>query len=104
MYCLYCVSTKNQVVENDIPMQKTACRDFALQQPGWYIKREFMELGVSGYRLSLEDRDQLQELKACAERKEFDVLLEFDRLGRRERTFVHIASTKCYRFESQAML
>ena len=86
VYCLYRVSTKNQVIENDIPMQKTACHDFALQQPGWYIKREFLELGVSGYKLSLEDRDQLQELKACAERKEFDVLLVFmfDRLGRRE--------------------
>lgn len=65
-------------------MQRMACRDFALQQPGWFIKREFMELGVSGYKVSADDRDQLQELKACALRNEFDVLLVFmfDRLGR----------------------
>ena len=45
-----------------------------------------MELGVSGYKVSADDRDQLQELKACALRNEFDVLLVFmfDRLGRRD--------------------
>ena len=86
VYCLYRVSTKNQVEENDIPMQRSACCDFVSRKPGWFIKREFMELGVSGFKTSANDRDQLQELKACAERKEFDVLLVFmfDRLGRRD--------------------
>ena len=86
VYCLYRVSTKSQVEENDIPMQRSACRDFVSRKPGWFIKREFMELGVSGFKTSANDRDQLQELKACAERKEFDVLLVFmfDRLGRRD--------------------
>lgn len=86
VYCLYRVSTKNQVEENDIPMQKVACHQFADSQAGWIIKREFYELGVSGYKTPASQRDQIQELKACAERGEFDVLLVFmfDRLGRRD--------------------
>lgn len=86
LYCLYRVSTKNQVDHNDIPMQRNACREFVAEQSGWIIKKEFMEMGVSGFKVSAEDRDQLQELRMCAERKEFDVLLVFmfDRLGRRD--------------------
>lgn len=86
VYCLYRVSTKNQVDHNDIPMQRNACREFVAEQSGWIIKKEFMKMGVSGFKVSAEDRDQLQELRMCAERKEFDVLLVFmfDRLGRRD--------------------
>ena len=86
VYCLYRVSTMNQVDENDIPMQRLACHEFVSQNPGWFIRREFYERGVSGYKVSADERDQLQELKACALRKEFDVLLVFlfDRLGRRD--------------------
>ncbi len=29
VYCLYRVSTKGQVDHDDIPMQRTACREFA---------------------------------------------------------------------------
>ncbi len=86
VYCLYRVSTKNQVDENDIPMQRLACHEFVSQNPGWFIRREFYERGVSGYKVFANDRDQLQELKACALRKEFDVLLVFlfDRLKKME--------------------
>lgn len=86
VYCLYRVSTMNQVEKDDIPMQRTACHEFVASKPGWYIKREFMEKGISGFKVSAEDRDQLQELRKCAERKEFDILLVFmfDRLGRRD--------------------
>lgn len=86
VYCLYRVSTKSQVEENDIPMQKVACHQFADSHTGWIIKKEFYELGVSGYKIPASQREQLQELKACAERGEFDVLLVFmfDRLGRRD--------------------
>ena len=86
VYCLYRVSTKGQVDHDDIPMQKQACREFAEKQTGWMIKKEFMEKGISGYKVSAEDRDQIQELKIAAERGEFDVLLVFmfDRLGRRD--------------------
>ena len=84
VYCLYRVSTKGQVDKNDIPMQKQACREFAERQRGWVIKKEFQEKGVSGFKVSADDRDAVQELKTAALRKEFDILLVFmfDRIGR----------------------
>ena len=84
VYCLYRVSTKGQVDKNDIPMQKQACREFAARQRGWIIKKEFQEKGVSGFKISANDRDAVQELKTAALKGEFDVLLVFmfDRIGR----------------------
>lgn len=60
--CLYRVSTKGQVdkAENDIPMQKKACHEFA-ESKGWTIIKEHAELGVSGFKVSAADRDELQE-------------------------------------------
>lgn len=83
VYCLYRVSTKGQVDKDDIPMQKTACREFS-ERNGWTILKEFQEKGVSGFKVSASDRDAIQDLKLAAEKKEFDVLLVFmfDRIGR----------------------
>ena len=84
-YCLYRVSTVGQVdkVKDDIPMQREICREFAERQ-GWIIGKEFLEKGVSGYKVSAAKRDAIQDLKAAALRKEFDILLVFmfDRIGR----------------------
>ena len=67
--CLYRVSTKGQVdkAENDIPMQKKACHEFA-ESKGWTII------------------DELEGIKREAEKHEFDILLVFmfDRLGRKD--------------------
>lgn len=86
-YCLYRVSTKKQVdkAKDDIPMQKIACTEFA-EQNGWIIAKEFYEKGVSGFKVSANDRDAIHELKEAALNHEFDVLLVymFDRLGRRD--------------------
>ena len=85
VYVLYRVSTKKQVdkQKDDIPMQKIACREF-VEEKGWVIVKEFYEKGVSGFKVSANDRDAIQELKEAALNKEFDVLLVymFDRLGR----------------------
>ncbi|MBP3857014.1 MAG: recombinase family protein [Ruminiclostridium sp.] len=84
-YCLYRVSTVGQVdkVKDDIPMQRQVCHEFAERQ-GWIIGKEFLEKGVSGFKVSAAKRDAIQELKTAAERKEFDILLVFmfDRIGR----------------------
>ena len=85
--CLYRVSTKGQVdPQDDIPMQRRECLDFIRKQPDWKFSGELMEKGVSGYKVSVNKRDAIQEMRARAERREFDVLLVFmfDRLGRRE--------------------
>lgn len=88
VYTLYRVSTKKQVdiQKDDIPMQRIACHDFVGLKPDWVIMKEFEEKGVSGYKVSAENRDAIQDLKEAALNREFDILLVFmfDRLGRME--------------------
>ena len=67
VYCLYRVSTNKQVDHDennqaDIPMQRKACHDFAAKM-GWVIVGEEQETGVSGYKVSADDRDKLQLIK-----------------------------------------
>lgn len=85
VYTLYRVSTKQQVdkTKDDIPMQREACHEFA-ERMGWTIGKEFLEKGVSGFKVSANDRDAIQELKEAAMKGEFQILLVFmfDRIGR----------------------
>lgn len=83
--CLYRVSTKHQVENNDIPMQRKECRAFC-HRKGWQLYREIDEMGVSGYSLSLSERDAIQTIKDAALHREFDIFLVymFDRIGRKE--------------------
>ena len=85
VYCLYRVSTEQQVEKHDIPMQREACHAFA-QEKGWSIKKEYYERGISGFKVSAEKRDAIQQITRPVSRREFDVLLifMFDRLGRRD--------------------
>lgn len=85
--CLYRVSTLKQVdKKDDIPMQRRECMDFIKRMEDWTFYDERMEKGVSGYKVSANDRDIIVEIRDMAVRKEFDVLLVFmfDRLGRKE--------------------
>jgi len=53
---------------------------------GWEIVDSRSEKGVSGYKVSANDRDAIIDIRNAATNKEFDVLLVymFDRLGRKE--------------------
>lgn len=84
--CLYRVSTLKQAEKNDIPMQKIACKEFISTKKDWVLTKEYLELGVSGYKLSEAKRDVLQDMKRDVINKEIDILLVFmfDRIGRRE--------------------
>ena len=86
VYCLYRVSTKQQVEKDDIPMQKQRCHEFAADKDDWEIVKEFSEKGVSGFKVSAKDRDAIQEIQKDAAVGKFDILLVFmfDRLGRKE--------------------
>lgn len=86
VYCLYRVSTKQQVEKDDIPMQKQRCHEFAADKDDWEIVKEFSEKGVSGFKVSAKDRDAIQEIQKDAAAGKFDILLVFmfDRLGRKE--------------------
>lgn len=86
VYCLYRVSSTMQVEHDDIPMQKEACRKYVSNITDWKIEREYLEKGVSGYKVSAADRDAIQKIRDAALKSEFDILLVymFDRLGRRD--------------------
>lgn len=76
-----------QVDENeDIPMQRQACLNFVANKPDWTFTKEFIEKGVSGFKVSAKNRDVMQELQTEALAGSFDVLLVFmfDRIGRRD--------------------
>lgn len=82
---LYRVSTKKQVKaeEDSIPVQQHLLREYAAQH-GWDLVAEYVEPGVSAYKLSSTDRDILQDALRDAEAGKYDVLLVFkaDRLSR----------------------
>ena len=85
VYCLYRVSDRGQGEKNDIPMQRIACRTFA-QERGWEIIKELTEKGVSGYKLTMQQRDAILKIREDALAGKFDILLVymFDRIGRRD--------------------
>ena len=72
VYCLYRVSTLGQVEKDDIPMQKQCCHEFC-ERNGWEIIKEFSEKGVSGFKVSAQDRDAIQEIKSHALQGNFDI-------------------------------
>ncbi len=84
--CLYRVSTKKQTYNNDIPVQKKACRQFIQKRDDWILTKEYLELGVSGYKLGEKERDILKTIKRDVANNKIDILLVFmfDRIGRRE--------------------
>lgn len=84
--CLYRVSTKKQVDEDDIPMQKQACRAFIKTHSNWVLTKEYFEKGVSGFKKYAAQRDVLQQVRNDAIQNKFNILLVFmfDRLGRKE--------------------
>ena len=86
VYCLYRVSTLEQVEKDDIPMQRKRCREYCQQLGTWEIIKEFSEKGISGFKVSAKDRDAILEIQKDALQGKFDILLVFmfDRLGRRD--------------------
>ncbi len=86
---IYRVSTEKQVnrdgnPEETIPVQRRAVQEFLQAQPGWQLVQEYAEEGVSGYKLSADDRDILQQALADAKKGLWSVLVVFkaDRLSR----------------------
>ena len=84
--CLYRVSTKKQGEKNDIPMQRISCNEFIDKKGDWTLEKEYIELGISGYKISESKRDVLQDIKKDVINKKIDILLVFmfDRIGRKE--------------------
>lgn len=85
VWSLYRVSGDKQLENDDIPMQRNACRGFIERQKNWVLDKEFYEKGISGFKVKMSDRDEIERIKKGAMEKKFDILLVFmyDRLGRR---------------------
>lgn len=67
----------------DIPQQKSILLPF-VESKGWELIKTFTEGGVSGFKVSANDRDAIQDIKKMADNREFDRLVIYmsDRLGR----------------------
>ena len=67
----------------DIPQQKSILLPFVDSQ-GWELVKIFTEGGVSGFKVSANNRDAIQDIKRMADNREFDrlVINMSDRLGR----------------------
>ena len=71
-------------IEYDIPLQRSILRPWGERLGYEVLKEELVEGGVSGYKISAENRDEIVKLKAMADRHEFEALGIYmsDRLGR----------------------
>lgn len=83
---MYRVSSRQQLHEDDIPMQRSECLSYLGKRSDWEFQKEYVEKAVSGYKKSLKERDVLLEILEDARQKTFDVLLVYmsDRIGRKE--------------------
>lgn len=88
------VSSRQQLRDNDIPVQRAEAEQYILSRPDWQFDKEYMEKAVSAYKNGVEDRAVLQEIMADAKKHEFDVLLTYmsDRIGRQEEYSFYVAA------------
>ena len=96
VFCLFRVSTTGQLdrqtrenIKDDIPLQKRACEEFC-ERMGWEIVDTRSEKGISGFKVSANDRDAIIDIREAAIKKQFDILLVymFDRLGVEQQAIV----------------
>ena len=80
------VSSKQQLHDDDIPIQRAEAEQYIAKRPDWVFDKEYLEKAVSAYKNSAADREILQEILEDAKNHEFDVLLAYmsDRIGRQE--------------------
>lgn len=88
------VSSKMQLKEDDIPIQRAEADSFIKTKPDWVFDKEYIEKAVSAYRNSVDDREVLLEILEDAKNKEFDILLTYmsDRIGRKEEYSTYVAT------------
>ncbi len=88
------VSSKQQLHDDDIPVQRAEAESYIAKQPDWVFDKEYIEKAVSAYKNGVEDREVLQEILADAKEKQFDILLTYmsDRIGRQEEYSFYVAT------------
>ena len=88
------VSSRQQLHDNDIPIQRAETAQYISQKKGWVFDKEYIEKAVSAYKNGVQDREVLQQILEDAKNKEFDVLLTYmsDRIGRQEEYSIYVAT------------
>ncbi len=88
------VSSRQQLHENDIPIQRAEAKAYIEGKPDWIFDGEYMEKAVSAYKNSVEDREVLLRILEDAKKRQFQVLLAYmsDRIGRKEEYSTYVAA------------
>lgn len=88
------VSSKQQLHDDDIPIQRAEIANYISKQPDWEFDKEYIEKAISAFKNTVQDREVLLQILEDAKAKQFDVLLTFmsDRIGRLEEYSMYIAT------------
>lgn len=88
------VSSKQQLHDDDIPVQRAEAKAYIAKRLDWEFDKEYIEKAVSAYKNGVADREVLQEILEAAKRNEFEVLLTYmsDRIGRQEEYSTYVAT------------
>lgn len=88
------VSSKQQLHDEDIPLQRAEAENYIASRSEWVFDKEYIEAAVSAYKNTVEEREILQQILKDARNKEFDVLLTYmsDRIGRKEEYSFYVAT------------
>lgn len=88
------VSSKQQLHDDDIPVQRAEAKQYIAKRSDWEFDREYIEKAVSAYKNNVEEREVLQEILSDAREHQFDVLLTYmsDRIGRQEEYSFYVAT------------
>lgn len=88
------VSSKQQLHDDDIPIQRAEIANYISKQPDWVFDKEYIEKAISAFKNTVQDREVLLQILEDAKAKQFDILLTFmsDRIGRKEEYSMYIAT------------
>ncbi len=88
------VSSRQQLHDNDIPVQRAEAEEYIAKHTDWEFDKEYIEKAVSAYKNGVEDREILQEILSDAKERQFDILLAYmsDRIGRQEEYSFYVAA------------
>ncbi len=88
------VSSKQQLHDDDIPIQRAEAMQYIAGRPEWVFDQEYIEKAVSAYKNTVEQREVLQRILTDAKNRQFDVLLTYmsDRIGRQEEYSFYVAA------------
>lgn len=88
------VSSKQQLHDDDIPIQRAEVKAYIEKHSDWVFDKEYLEGAISAYKNGVDDRDILQKILEDAKNKEFDILLSYmsDRIGRQEEYAFYVAT------------